>query len=119
MKKISHIDANIALSIILLLMISLLAMNIGYVEYKALQGNPLLVFILWLFAGMAKRSNSLKASGLFMRHSWWTHILLIFIFANILPYSKHFHVFMSVPNVFLSRLDPWENFQIWTVLPGR
>ena len=25
---------------------------------------------------------------------------------NILPYSKHFHVFMSVPNVFLSRLDP-------------
>jgi len=26
--------------------------------------------------------------------------------ANILPYSKHFHVFMSIPNVFLSRLDP-------------
>jgi heterodisulfide reductase subunit C len=38
--------------------------------------------------------------------SWWSHILLIFIFANILPYSKHFHVFMSVPNVFLSRLEP-------------
>jgi heterodisulfide reductase subunit C len=34
------------------------------------------------------------------------HILLIFIFANILPYSKHFHVFLSVPNVFLSRLEP-------------
>jgi len=31
---------------------------------------------------------------------------LIFLFANLLPYSKHFHVFMSVPNVFLSRLDP-------------
>ena len=25
---------------------------------------------------------------------------------NVLPYSKHFHVFMSVPNVFLSRLEP-------------
>jgi heterodisulfide reductase subunit C len=37
---------------------------------------------------------------------WWTHILLIFAFANMLPYSKHFHVFMSVPNVFFSRLDP-------------
>jgi heterodisulfide reductase subunit C len=36
---------------------------------------------------------------------WWSHILLIFIFANVLPYSKHFHVFMSVPNVFLSRLE--------------
>ncbi len=31
---------------------------------------------------------------------------MIFVFANVLPYSKHFHVFMSVPNVFLSRLDP-------------
>jgi heterodisulfide reductase subunit C len=38
--------------------------------------------------------------------SWWIHILLIFVFANYLPYSKHFHVFMSVPNVFLSRLEP-------------
>ena len=38
--------------------------------------------------------------------NWWTHIVLIFVFANYLPYSKHFHVFMSVPNVFLSRLDP-------------
>ena len=38
--------------------------------------------------------------------SWWTHILTIFFFANYLPYSKHFHVFMSVPNVFLSRLEP-------------
>jgi Fe-S oxidoreductase len=34
------------------------------------------------------------------------HICLIFLFANYLPYSKHFHVFMSVPNVFLSRLEP-------------
>jgi heterodisulfide reductase subunit C len=34
------------------------------------------------------------------------HIVLIFIFANMLPYSKHFHVFMSVPNTFLSRLEP-------------
>jgi hypothetical protein len=33
MKKSSHIDANIALSIILLLIIYLLAMNTGYVEF--------------------------------------------------------------------------------------
>jgi len=38
--------------------------------------------------------------------SWWSHILLIFIFANILPYSKHFHVFLSVFNVFFTRLEP-------------
>jgi hypothetical protein len=38
--------------------------------------------------------------------NWWGHILGIFFFANYLPYSKHFHVFMSVPNVFLSNLAP-------------
>ncbi|MEI8226485.1 MAG: (Fe-S)-binding protein [Bacteroidota bacterium] len=107
MEKISHIDANIALSIILILVISLLTMNIGYIEYKALIGEEIIGFypiskvLGGLFAGMQAESFRLM-----YEISWWVHILLIFIFANILPYSKHFHVFMSVPNVFLSRLDP-------------
>jgi heterodisulfide reductase subunit C len=112
MKRISHIDANIALSIILILMISLLTMNIGYVGYKSLTGEEIIGFypiskiLGGLFAGMQAESFRLM-----YEISWWTHILLIFIFANILPYSKHFHVFMSVPNVFLSRLDPLGKLQ--------
>jgi len=107
MKKISHIDANIALSIILFLMISLLTMNIGYVEYKSLMGEEIvgLYPISTLFTGLFT-SGPAESFQLMYETSWWTHILLIFVFANILPYSKHFHVFMSVPNVFLSRLDP-------------
>jgi heterodisulfide reductase subunit C len=107
MKKISHIDANIALSIILLLMLSLLSMNIGYVGNKILSGEvikgvyPVSSIIAPIFAGFTAQAYLLQFEA-----SWWTHILLIFIFANILPYSKHFHVFMSVPNVFLSRLEP-------------
>jgi heterodisulfide reductase subunit C len=58
-----------------------------------------------LLSGLFSGSSS-EALKLQHEISWWTHIVLIFIFANILPYSKHFHVFMSVPNVFLSRLDP-------------
>jgi heterodisulfide reductase subunit C len=52
--------------------------------------------------------SGLSASQLYVLHevNWWIHILLIFFFANYLPYSKHFHVFLSVPNVFLSRLAP-------------
>ena len=34
MKKVSHIDANIALTMILLLMLSLLGMNMAYVGYQ-------------------------------------------------------------------------------------
>jgi heterodisulfide reductase subunit C len=107
MKKISHIDATIALSIIFVLMISLLTMNIGYVEYMRLSGEeavgsyPVSRFFGSIFSSMSEESLKIMYEA-----SWWTHILLIFIFANILPYSKHFHVFMSVPNVFLSRLDP-------------
>jgi heterodisulfide reductase subunit C len=107
MKKSTHTDANIALTIILLLMISLLTMNAGYVKYKALIGEAVvgLYPVSSVYAGFFSGGKSEIFSFIY-EISWWTHILLIFVFANILPYSKHFHVFMSVPNVFLSRLEP-------------
>ena len=37
--------------------------------------------------------------------SWWIHIILVLIFLNELPYSKHFHVVMSIPNVYSSNLE--------------
>jgi heterodisulfide reductase subunit C len=107
MKKISHIDANIALSIILLLMVSLIAMNTGYIKYKSITGEAAvgLFPVSSVIAGFINNGQA-GSYRLIYEASWWTHILLIFLFANILPYSKHFHVFMSIPNVFLSRLDP-------------
>ena len=107
MKRRSHLDAGAALTLILLLMISLLSMNTGYLGYMKTGGEeiagvyPVSTFLAGLFVGMT-------TGGYHLMHeiSWWTHILLIFFFANYLPYSKHFHVFMSVPNVFLSRLWP-------------
>jgi heterodisulfide reductase subunit C len=107
MKKRSHRDANISLSLILFLMISLIAMNMGYLGYMKITGGsihgiyPSGQMILNLFPALSAESYRV-----IYETSWWMHILLIFLFANYLPYSKHFHVFMSVPNVFLSRLDP-------------
>lgn len=37
---------------------------------------------------------------------FWVHIVLILVFMNYLPYSKHLHVLTSVPNVFLSSTEP-------------
>lgn len=111
MKHASHHDANLALTLILLLMVSLLGMNAGYLAMvghgdmgtgghgESIKGvYPVSRFLAGWFSG----------EGVHAWHEifWWSHILLIFLFANILPYSKHFHVFMSVPNVFLSRLEP-------------
>lgn len=103
LKKKNHQDANFALFLIFLLMLSLAGMNIFYVA--ALGDNlkgfyPISAQISNLF------SLSPDSTHLFHEINWWGHILLILFFMNILPYSKHFHIFMSIPNVFLSRLDP-------------
>jgi len=37
---------------------------------------------------------------------FWTHVVLVFIFLNLLPLSKHFHVITALPNILLSNLAP-------------
>lgn len=107
MKHISHMDANFALSLIFLLMVSLLGMNTFYILTEQAQGLryhgvfPVSAIVAGWFGGLPVHS-----AHLWHEINWWAHILWIFLFANVLPYSKHFHVFMSVPNVFLSRLEP-------------
>ncbi len=107
MKSVSKMDANLALIIIFILMISLLGMNTYYILWGDATGEPIhgaypiSHFIANLFQGITA-----EHSWLGYQINWWAHIIWIFIFANILPYSKHFHVFMSVPNVFINRLTP-------------
>jgi heterodisulfide reductase subunit C/nitrate reductase gamma subunit len=107
MKHSTHVDANIALTMILVLVLSLLGMNTAYYGFKVASGEvidgvyPVSRILASLVSGIAP-----STLHTWYEVCWWMHILLIFVFANILPYSKHFHVFMSVPNVFLSRLDP-------------
>ncbi len=107
MKHWSHIDANISLLLILLLMVSLLGMNTFYIAHNRAMDNeiagffPVSSFLAYLFSAV-----SIESLQTLHEVNWWSHILIIFFFANYLPYSKHFHVFMSVPNVFLSNLDP-------------
>jgi len=37
---------------------------------------------------------------------WWLHLFNILFFANYLPYSKHFHIITSIPNIFFMNLAP-------------
>lgn len=46
------------------------------------------------------------SANLIYEAAWWLHILLILVFMNLLPLSKHLHVLTSVPNVFFSNLSP-------------
>jgi Fe-S oxidoreductase/nitrate reductase gamma subunit len=38
--------------------------------------------------------------------AWWTHLVDLLFFGNYLPYSKHFHIITSIPNIFFMRLEP-------------
>jgi len=107
MKPVSKMDANLALTIIFVLMITLLGMNTYYLLWADAAGEPIhgsypiSSIIAGFFNGLSPEN-----SWVGYQVNWWAHIVWIFIFANILPYSKHFHVFMSVPNVYISRLTP-------------
>ncbi len=36
----------------------------------------------------------------------WVHTVLVLGFLNYLPFGKHFHVLLAIPNVFLGRMTP-------------
>ncbi len=92
-------DANFALLLILLLMVSLAGMNIYYVA-----GNSHDIAGIYPVSSIIAEHTA--PSHFLHEFFWWMHILIIFFFANYLPYSKHFHVFLAIPNVFISNPDP-------------
>jgi Fe-S oxidoreductase len=101
MRHRDHRDAGFALTLILLLMLTLIGMNAAYLKHAgffALGTYPVSQYIIGIIPESSAHMIELSM--------WWAHILLIFFFANYLPYSKHFHVFMSIPNVYFSRTEP-------------
>jgi Fe-S oxidoreductase len=62
---------------------------------------PVSTAVASLFGGCSRSTLQSIYGGL-----WWLHIVVLYSFANMLPYSKHFHVYTSLFNVFFSKLDP-------------
>jgi heterodisulfide reductase subunit C len=40
------------------------------------------------------------------RTGWWLHILMVFLFLNYLPYSKHLHILLAFPNTYYASVKP-------------
>lgn len=103
--KAGLIDATVILVLIFLVVFSMFGQNSALVavnnfnlaefEFRPIS-EPLAQF---LYSGNS--GSSIFAYEFF----WWMHILVIFVFMNLLPYSKHFHVITSIPNVFFRKLD--------------
>jgi Fe-S oxidoreductase len=45
-------------------------------------------------------------AGALANGAWWLHNLVVLVFLNLLPRSKHFHIITSLPNVFFRKLEP-------------
>lgn len=96
-------DAWFILGMIATLMITDITMDAPRLAAGAaegFQGAVVSKFVAGWFAGSA--AGTLDA---IYAVSWWLHVLVLFVFANYLPYSKHFHVYLSLPNVLLRPLE--------------
>ncbi|MFY9550148.1 MAG: (Fe-S)-binding protein [Thermoanaerobaculia bacterium] len=56
-------------------------------------------------AGMLSGLSPGKLHAIY-ESAWWLHLADILFFGNYLPYSKHFHIITSIPNVFFMNLEP-------------
>lgn len=113
-------DANIILIFEILLMGAFLSMNAtdGMLMEKSAEalknaglkkyaGIDMTIRDFWVsqyltgfFAGY-----DLQSLAFVERFAWWFHIVGIIVFLNYIPFSKHFHIFLSFPNVFYSKLE--------------
>lgn len=101
-------DATIILVTEILLMSAFLLMNAadsalqsrGVEHYTAAGYFPVSSYLVPFISGMSD-----GALLLLERTCWWFHIIGILVFLNYLPYSKHFHIFLSFPNTWYSNLD--------------
>lgn len=101
-------DANIILITEVVLMSLFLFMNAadqvlqqrGESHYIVAGAFPVSSFLTGLLSGMD--TPTLIA---FERACWWLHIIGILAFLNYVPFSKHFHILISFPNTWYSKLD--------------
>ena len=101
--KESLIDATIVLVLILFVVVSMFGQNMAAIAANNFQLNewevrPISASLSHIF--FSTNSNASFWYEIF----WWMHILVIFGFMNFLPYSKHLHVFASIPNVYFEKL---------------
>lgn len=98
--KVHSGDAILILSMIGVLMITLL---LTYAFERVIEpqhpmaiqpiSTPIAMVLSWVTPETAAVGRDVN---------WWVHATLILVFLNYLPYSKHLHIIVSLPNTFLS-----------------
>lgn len=107
MKGWPTLDGNLILVFEILLLIGIFSMNGADAVLQGIDpehypdtGN--LAISSWLgpllFGGLEESTlHIIERSG------WWLHIIMVFVFINYLPKSKHLHIFLAFPNTYFAR----------------
>ena len=103
------LDGNLILIFELLLLIGIFSMNgadtvlqgIDPDHYPA-TGN--LAVSSWLGPALFDGLSHGVLVGI-ERFGWWLHIIMVFIFLNYLPKSKHLHILLAFPNTFYANQE--------------
>ena len=99
-----QLDAVLILVMILLIMVSMLGQNATRMILDGgvpSGGRFLSAAVRPLFVSFAQ-----STVNTWFEIFWWTHITVVLLFLNYLPYSKHLHVLTSIPNVYFSSSKP-------------
>lgn len=96
-------DATIILLLILGVIVSMCGVNATKVY---IDPDKLTYYKFYFFSSLFTPWFTSESARIFYTIFWWTHVAIILLFLNYLPYSKHFHVLTSLPNVYLSKLGP-------------
>lgn len=102
--KHEKFDATFILLMILAVVITMLGQNSAHIainnfQFSEFEYRPLSMLLSSIFY-----TSGSSVAPISYEIFWWLHILVVFSFMNYLPYSKHFHVYTSIPNVYFSKL---------------
>lgn len=99
-------DANLILLFELLLILFIFTMNSADEADKVLRSNVGYGFAVSQYLGPLFFGRVISSEGLHLISSvgWWGHLIMVFVFLNYLPYSKHLHILLAFPNTYFSNL---------------
>ncbi len=94
-------DANIILYLEIALIFFIGLMNSADMALHDNEyGFAITQFISPLWAGTEEGTLHLME-----RIGWWGHIVVVLVFLNYLPYSKHLHILFAFPNTYYAKLN--------------
>ena len=102
--KESLIDATIVLLLILFVVIGMFGENSAHIAQQNFHLSKYEIRPVSAFLSKLFYSGPSQTSAFLYEFFWWLHILVVLGFMNFLPYSKHFHVFTSIPNVYFHKV---------------